>query len=107
MPKPENKLYSIDKTFVWFAAASLILLVSLILMVGQDYVREWKGWQRKFLRLKYEKTQAELKAAQEKVDKVKLTELQKARRNSSWGRGGRSRSQSKGSTGSKNRKGKG
>ncbi len=75
--KPEDKLYSVDKTFMWFGLASIILLVSLILMVGQDYAREWKGWQRKFLRLKYEKTQAELKAVQEKVDRQKLDELQK------------------------------
>ncbi|MBI4115505.1 MAG: c-type cytochrome [Candidatus Omnitrophica bacterium] len=77
MPKESPKLYSVDKTFVWFAIASVTLLISLILMVGQDYSREWKNWQRKFVRLKYEKTQAELQSAQEKVDKAKLESLEK------------------------------
>ena len=77
MAKPAPTLYSVDKTFVWFGVASIILTVSLILMVAQDYNREWKGWQRKFMRLKYEQSKAELQAAQKKIDREKLSELQK------------------------------
>ncbi len=77
MAKPSPSLYSIEKTFMWFAIAGITLLISLLLMVGQDYSREWKAWQRKFIRLRYEKTQAELRADQEKIDKKKLEELQK------------------------------
>lgn len=77
MAKPSPSLYSIEKTFIWFAAAGVTLFVSLLLMVAQDYSREWKGWQRKFIRLKYEKAEAELRADQGKVDKKKLEELEK------------------------------
>jgi len=75
--KPSSELYSVEKTFVWFALAGMILTISLVLTVGQDYFREWKGWQRKFLRLKYELAQAELKVAQQKLDGAKLLELGK------------------------------
>jgi len=77
VPKPTPTLYSVEKTFIWFAAAGAALLLSLVLMVGQDYAREWKTWQRKFIRLKYEKAKTEFKEAQSKVDRQKLEELQK------------------------------
>ncbi len=70
--KASPSLYSVQKTFIWFALAGITLTLSLILTVGQDYAREWKGWQRKFMRLKYEQAQAELKRAQEKLDREKL-----------------------------------
>ncbi len=75
MAKPNPSLYSVEKTFIWFGVASIVLTVSLVLMVGQDYAREWKNWQRKFVRLKVEKTQAELKAAEEQLDQEKLKSL--------------------------------
>jgi mono/diheme cytochrome c family protein/peptidoglycan hydrolase CwlO-like protein len=76
VPKPTPTLYSVEKTFVWFAVASLILTFSLIFTVGQDYAREWKNWQRKFVRLKYEKTEAELTAAKGQLDREKLKSLE-------------------------------
>lgn len=79
MAKPTPALYSVEKTFIWFALAGVTLTVSLILMVAQDYAREWKGWQRKFIRLQYQQAQAELKSAQEKLDRQKLEELEKQR----------------------------
>lgn len=79
MAKPSPSLYSVEKTFVWFAVAGILLTVSLLLTVVQDHAREWKSWQRKFLRLKYEKTQAELHALESQVDNEKLSGLQKAK----------------------------
>lgn len=76
-PEDQDKLYSVPKTFMWFAIASIILTVSLAAMIAQDYSRDWKAWQRKFLRLKYEKTQEELKAVQQKIDNQKFEELKK------------------------------
>ncbi len=62
---------------MWFAIASIILTVSLVAMIAQDYSRDWKAWQRKFLLLKYEKTQEELRAVQQKIDNQKFEELKK------------------------------
>ena len=75
MPKPTPSLYSVHKTTIWFAVASIFLLVSLLLTVAQDYAREWKDWQRKFMRFKYEGAQAELREAAERLDRKKLEEL--------------------------------
>ncbi len=77
MPKEAPTLYSIPKTTMWFAIVSLVLLGSLIWTVFADYSREWKVWQRKFIRLKYEKARVELAAAEQKVDKNKLADLKK------------------------------
>lgn len=76
MPKPAPSLYSVYKTTIWFAIASILLTLSLVMTVAQDYSREWKTWQRKFLRLQYEKAEAELRALQGEEDRAKLEELQ-------------------------------
>ncbi|MBI3252122.1 MAG: c-type cytochrome [Candidatus Omnitrophica bacterium] len=75
MAKPSPSLYSISKTFVWFALVSLLLLGSLIAIVLLDHHRDWKNWQKKFIALKLEKTEKELKAADEKLDKKKIQDL--------------------------------
>jgi len=78
--KQNPPLYSVEKTFLWFAVAGVVLTVSLLLIVAQDYSREWKDWQRKFIRLQYEKTKAELKAAEGKLDLKQLEELEKKKK---------------------------
>ena len=76
-PSPDqNKLYSIYKTTAWFAVASIVLLASLIMMVGQDYAREWKGWQRKFVEFEREKVKKDIEKAGKSVDTKKLAALQ-------------------------------
>ncbi len=77
MPGQAPKLYSIKKTTVAFAVASVFLLISLVWMVLQDSTREWKGWQRKFMELSRQKASAELEAAGKAVDTAKLAELTK------------------------------
>lgn len=46
-------------------------------MVGQDSDREWKKWQRKFVRLEREKTENELRETGKKVDQKELSALEK------------------------------
>ncbi len=76
MPQDPNKLYSIYKTTIWFAVASVVLTISLVLMVGQDYGREWKRWQKKFIELERKQVEAQLKAAEKAVDPKQLESLQ-------------------------------
>ena len=76
-PKEQPTLYSVSKTTVWFAIVSMVLTASLAWVVYSDYAREWKTWQRKFIQLKFEKAQAELAAAEKKIDPKKLEELEK------------------------------
>ena len=77
MPQDPNKLYSVHKTTIWFALASLVLTISLFLMVQQDYDREWKHWQRKFVAYEREKAEADLKKAESAVDQKKIETVQK------------------------------
>ena len=77
MAKPTPTLYSIAKTFMWFAIISLLLTTSLIAIVFLDHSREWKNWQKKFIRLKVEMTKNELQKADAKIDHQALGELEK------------------------------
>ncbi|HTL70540.1 MAG TPA: c-type cytochrome [Candidatus Eisenbacteria bacterium] len=77
MAKPSPSLYSIAKTFMWFAIVSLVLTGSLVAIVMTDYTRDWKGWQKKFAKLKYETAKKDLKEAEGRVDKNALAAAQK------------------------------
>ncbi len=71
MPQDPNKLYSVHKTTIWFALASVILTVSLVLMVAQDYSREWKKWQRRFIEFERKKVETDLKKSEESANSNK------------------------------------
>lgn len=75
MAKQSPSLYSVSKTFVWFAVVSVLLTGSLFAIVLLDHRREWKGHQKKFNELKLQKAREELKAAGAAVDPAKLTQL--------------------------------
>ncbi|PIQ87041.1 MAG: hypothetical protein COV74_02540 [Candidatus Omnitrophica bacterium CG11_big_fil_rev_8_21_14_0_20_45_26] len=72
--KNDNKLYSVEKTTFWFAIASVGLLVTLLLMLFQDHDREWKYYQREFVKLEREKTQEKL---DEIIKNVNMEQLQR------------------------------
>ena len=75
MAKKSPILYSVSKTFLWFAVVSIVLTGSLAAVVWLDHAREWKDWQKKFATLKLEKIKGELKEAEQKIDKNKLDAL--------------------------------
>src|SRR3990167_5977176 len=79
MPRTKEPptLYSVLKTFIWFAVISLVLTFSLASIVYVYYVREWKTYQKKFIRLKTDRAKKELKEAEAKIDKKKLESLEK------------------------------
>lgn len=73
-PKPPS-LYDLKKTTIAFAAASVVLSVSMIGMVLQDSGREWKGWQRKFMDYSRQQAQQQLDESRKKLDQKKLETL--------------------------------
>jgi mono/diheme cytochrome c family protein len=77
MPKENPTLYSVPKTFMWFAVTSILLTGSLVAIVLMDHSREWKVWQKKFVAMKLEKAKAELKGADQRIDRRKLETLKK------------------------------
>src|SRR5689334_21333886 len=68
--------YNVDFLNVVFAASSLFLFLSVVWMVWDDFDREWKKTQRRFVDLEYQVTQAQLEQASRSVDKNKMTQLQ-------------------------------
>ena len=77
MAKKSPILYSVAKTFVWFAMVSLALTASLVAIVYLDHHREWKEYQKKFIALKVKKTESALQKAEQGVDPQKLGALKK------------------------------
>lgn len=70
--------WNYNRLNVWFGLGSLILFLCIVAMVVDDYVREWKGYQRRFNRLEVQKTREKIKEEEQKIDKAKLEELKKA-----------------------------
>jgi cbb3-type cytochrome oxidase cytochrome c subunit len=73
----EEYLRKLDGLNLLFAVSSVALLLVMGWMVYDDYSRGWKGYQKRFLNLDAEKTRAEIKAAQEALDRQALEGLQK------------------------------
>ena len=71
--------YNVDFLNVVFAASSIFLFLSVVWMVWDDYDREWKNTQRRFVQLEYQVTQAQLQQAGRGVDRSKLQQLQAQR----------------------------
>ncbi len=80
-PKQNPTLYSVAKTFIWFAVVSLLLTGCLVGIVFTDYNREWKNYQKKFTQLKVKMSQEELKAASQGIDAKELTRLENELKN--------------------------
>ena len=68
--------YNVDFLNVVFAASSIFLFLSVVWMVWDDYDREWKNTQRRFVDLEYQVTQAQLQQATRGVDRSKLQQLE-------------------------------
>jgi len=65
---PHERHYNINKLNVIFAISSIVLLLSLLWMVKEDYDREWKGYQKEFRVLEVEKTRVKYDAASNKLE---------------------------------------
>ena len=77
--KSVGHAYNIDSLNVIFAASTLFLFFSNLWMVWDDYDREWKGYQRQFVLLETEVTQAGLATAQGEINQAELVRLQTER----------------------------
>ena len=77
MAKPSPSLYSIQKTFFWFAIASIALTLCLVGIVMTDYTREWKGYQKQFENLKHEQAKQKLKMADQALSPEEINRLKK------------------------------
>ena len=67
--------YNVDFLNVVFAASSVFLFVTVMWMVWDDYDREWKNYQRRFVQLETEVTQVSYKAAEDAINREQLEQL--------------------------------
>lgn len=72
-PIPHN--YSIRRLNLIFALSSLVLLGATALIVGYDYVRGWKWFQREFLRMQQERIESDIRTAEQETNKAQLAAL--------------------------------
>jgi len=68
----------------WFAIASIIFLVTMVWTFADDYLREWKGYQRDFRKLEISKTRAEISEKEAQLEQQSeyqdlLQQLEEAR----------------------------
>ena len=67
-PEPIDHHYDIKRLTKVFAITSILALPVFGWMTWQDYGRDWKSWQKKFVENDRKRTRAALKAAAEKID---------------------------------------
>ena len=74
--KRGDRLYEVIYLHKWFAISSLLLFVITVAMVMVDYSREWKKYQRDFVRLQIQRTQRDMQQASSALDRAKFQQLQ-------------------------------
>ncbi len=67
-PEPIDHHYDIAKLTKVFAIMSILVLPAFGWMTWQDYGRDWKSWQKKFVENDRKRTREALRAAAEKID---------------------------------------
>ena len=67
-PEPIDHHYDIGRLTKVFAIVSILVLPAFGWMTWQDYGRDWKSWQKKFVENDRKRTREALRAAAEKID---------------------------------------
>jgi len=67
-PEPIDHHYDIARLTKVFAIVSILVLPAFAWMTWQDYGRDWKSWQKKFVENDRKRTREALQAAAEKID---------------------------------------
>src|SRR5512140_2824140 len=67
-PEPIDHHYNIRRLTKVFAITSILVLPAFAWMTWQDYGRDWKSWQKKFVENDRKRTRAALRTASEKID---------------------------------------
>jgi cytochrome c2 len=80
--KRGDRLYEVNSLHKWFAISSILLFLITIGMVLADYTREWKKYQRDFLRLQIQKTTSDVQQANRSLDRAKLQDVDQQLRQS-------------------------
>ena len=71
-----DRLYQVQTLHKWFAISSLLLFAFTVIMVLDDYSREWKRYQREFRQLSIDKTRQERAQAANAIDGARYTQIE-------------------------------
>src|SRR5215470_13720940 len=77
--KRSDRLYEVIHLHKWFAISSLLLFLFTVAMVLADYSREWKKYQRDFVRLQVQKTRSDMQTAAGSLDRAKIQQIDQQR----------------------------
>jgi len=72
----EDRLYAPGTLARWFSLSGLLLLVTVVLMLRHDWVRDWKGFQAEFREIKIERGQEAVEAANKAIDPAELAKVE-------------------------------
>ena len=70
--KRNDRLYAVIFLHKWFAISSILLFLFTVAMVLVDYSREWKRYQREFVRLQIQRTQRDMQQVSSSLDRAKF-----------------------------------
>ncbi len=79
MPAQEDTYRNQRALNIVFAISSILMAASIVWMIADDHLREWKRVQRDFIRLDAAKTRNEMEQARELASKQEFEELNKRR----------------------------
>jgi len=79
LPNKNDKVYNTKKLSKFFAISSILLLISLVWAVLEDYDRPWKKYFRQNQKIQEVIGTVRLSAAQKAIDQSKLSSLEKQR----------------------------
>ena len=71
MAKPKDDvefLYNVPRLHMVFAIASVLFLATVFLMIADDYVKEWREYQREFRAMTIERSERELETKLAELD---------------------------------------
>src|SRR5207247_10499681 len=74
--KRGDRLYEVIYLHKWFAISSILLFLFTVAMVLVDYSREWKRYQREFVRLQIQRTERDRQQVLSSLDRAKFQQLQ-------------------------------
>ena len=78
MAKPKDDaefLYNVPRLHMVFAIASVLLLATVFLMVADDYIKEWRDYQREFRAMNIDRSERQLESMRAGIDSTQLMDI--------------------------------
>jgi len=75
-PKDDTEfLYNVPRLHMVFAIASVLFLATVFMMIADDYIKEWREYQREFRAMNIERSERELETKLAELDSTQLVDV--------------------------------